>query len=192
MDKNVTLIQRVQKRVAELSIGPSTLRRQGSGEMPKEARKFLRELPLRALADMDSEQYMVWLNKHTDGLVQKFLKIEPKRNWGAAREAINIFLENAFYNRFLYAEYSLRKIERFLELPFDSNTVAGLRKDIDLYKIKQGVLPKWDTIIHLEPTDHEVFQDYATRVAEKKLKSIKHKSRIYLDLYYWRTNNNGT
>ncbi|OGO20102.1 MAG: hypothetical protein A2Z15_06545 [Chloroflexi bacterium RBG_16_50_11] len=183
MIEDQSFIVKVQKRVAEGSIGLSTLRGQGSG-IADTVRRFLIKIELSKLAKMDSKQFMTWLNQETKTLANRLPKVESKRNWGAARKSINIFLENAFYNRFLFNEYSLHKLESFLELPFDSNSVSGLKKDLD--KRKHRVLPKWDSIKYLKEEDHKECQNIANEVVKKKFISSKHKSRIYLDLYYWR------
>jgi hypothetical protein len=101
-------------------------------------------------------------------------------NWGAARKAINVFLENAFYDRFLTRKYKLERLEDFLELPPDSNVMRGLKEDgADLDACKR--LPRHISIRDLKPKDNEAIQKCAKEVAKRK--GI---ARIYLDLEYWR------
>lgn len=194
MDWEKDFIKNVQKRVANCSIGASILRGQGSG-LSKKARCFLiNELELGVLKNMDSRRFTVWLNNQTDALVEKFLTVPPKRNcWGAARKTLNVFLENAFYDKFLCKAYSLHRLESVLELPFDRNTKAGLTVDAPILlrkRIPEKILNKWKTIRDIEKNSHGEFEKYAAKIAPKKFKSSQHKSRIYLDLTYWRNSTN--
>jgi hypothetical protein len=168
-------IKDVQKRVANISIGASTLRNQGVSL--KKTVKFLRELKLAKLREMTKDQFSKWLDKKTESLMEEFkLTYGDKDNWGAARKAINIFLENAFYDRFLAKEYGLEKLEDILEIPLDSNVVKKLCGDSEQFKKFKNF-----TIIGLKPKDSEELQTLAKKRAESK-----RTSRIYLDLKYWR------
>jgi len=99
-----------------------------------------------------------------------------KRNWGGARKAMNLFLEAAFYDRFLAKTYDLQKLREFRELPLDSNAIKGLKKEVG-----KRNLPGWKGIKNLKPGDCQGFQEVA-----KKLAHEKEISRIFLDLYFWR------
>ncbi|MBU4076926.1 MAG: hypothetical protein KKI06_09510, partial [Euryarchaeota archaeon] len=157
-----------------ISIGASTLRGQGPPGFVRTAREFLIELNLR-IDNINEEQFKNWLDENTEKLMEKFPG--AKNNWGAARKAINVFLEEAFYNRFLAEEYNLHKLEEFLEIPLDNHVVTEL--------IKHGNrcnLPKWNSIKKLTLADNEIYQNCAREVANEK-----RTKRIYLDLEFWRS-----
>jgi hypothetical protein len=171
-DVNVKLIQ---KRVANISIGQSTLRNQGPQGTITIARRFLSKLDLRQFKNLSENQFERRINTFTSKLMKQFPKASRK-NWGAARKAINVFLEQAFYDRFLTKAYKLDKLENVLELPLDRDVTRGLREHAE-----QGNLPRWKGIKNLTPEDSQEFQEFAKRLAKKK--GI---SRIYLDLAFWR------
>ena len=175
-------IEKIQKRIANTCIGPSTLRNQGAkGVIPK-ARKYLStDLDLCKLKDINCDKdFIIWLNTETNKLKGE---LPPgAQNWGTARKALNVFLEEAFYNRFLTKYYSIDKIEAFLEIPLDTNTFDGLKNDKDSNKIDDFPKLKWKGIKYLSREESEPLQDYAL-----KLSKVKGISRIYLDLDYWRS-----
>ena len=111
--ENVDFSNLVQKRVANISIGPSTLRNQGKKDVAPTvttiAREFLGVLKLAELRYMKVDKFDEWLNDKTKDLEDRFKDVAPG-NWGAARKAINVFLENAFYDRLLSEEYNLQKL----------------------------------------------------------------------------------
>jgi hypothetical protein len=181
-------IDDVQRRVANISIGASTLRSQGVD--PEEAKNFLRKLNLNELREMPKKRFEGWLNKKTKSLVKEFKRNRGDQdNWGAARKVINIFLENAFYNRFLYEEYSLQKLEDMLEVPLDKNVREELKKDWERYLKEHKMnpdlhkLPRCKSIKGLCKEDSDEFQTCAYKVAKGE---PTYRYRIYLDLKYWR------
>jgi len=171
-------INDVHRRVANISIGASTMR--GQGVDLEKARKFLwLDLNLNELREMPKKRFERWLNKKTKSLVKEFKKTPgDQNNWGAARKAINIFLENAFYNRFLSEEYGLQKLEDMLEVPLDKSVMQGLRDDS-----KAKVIPKRQSIKRLDKRNSNKFQKLAREVAKSE---PNYRYRIYLDLKYWR------
>ena len=172
----IEFIQYVKIQTAELSIGPSTLRNQGKSGLIQKTREYLKQLALENYGLVDSqEEFCELLDKHTEDLIEnlkdKFL------NWGAARKAINIFLRNATYNRFLCQQYGLERIEEWLEVPIDKSVATGLINSSQL-----GVsLPKWRGIKWLTPQENDSFQQAAQALAD--LEGI---NKIYVDLFYWR------
>ena len=118
----------IQQRVANYSIGSSALRNQGALGMVEIARAFLANLNLTQFKNITERQFRIRLEKFTQQLKIQF-PIEARRNWGAARKSMNVFLENAFYNIFLNNEYNLHKLKEFLEVPLDSYVGKGLRRD---------------------------------------------------------------
>jgi len=164
-------IKQVQKRVVYISIGASTLRGQEPGTV-KTAREYLMELDLTKLKDLSGGEFTRWLDERTKELMGEL----EGHSWGVARKAINVFLENAFYNKFLSEQYNLDRLEAEYELPLDSNVAKGLKAG----KPSHVALPNWDSIKRLNATDSKSFQNCANNIAQQK-----QISRIYLDLYYW-------
>ena len=98
------------------------------------------------------------------------------RSWGRARKALNIFLRNVLYNRYLSGAYSLSSIEQYLEVPLDSYV------GIALAGVPEGSgLPKWSSVIGLTAEASEEYQTVARRVAKRK-----RTAPVHLDLYYFR------
>lgn len=168
----------VQKRVANVCIGNSTLRNQDSPGVVKVARRFLTDLKLMELRDMTGEQFKEWLDRQTDILRSRFPE-GAQDNWGAARKAINVFLEEAFYNRFLVEEYSLNRLAEFLELPLDSKVVRKIKEESQKFGIRFS-LDRWRGIKNLTAEQSARLQQCATALATKR--GIQ---RTCLDLWYW-------
>jgi hypothetical protein len=78
--------------------------------MVKQAREYLKELDLTALQNLGESKFAYWLDERTEELRRRFPE-GAKGNWGAARKAINLFLENVLYDRFLSKEYRLDALE---------------------------------------------------------------------------------
>ena len=175
MSNKMPAISDVQRRIANTSIGASTLRGQMPGSV-QIARQYLRTLDLRELGNLNESEFAHWLEDRTHELKEKL----PEPSWGVARKAINIFLENAFYDKFLSGQYKLDALEAALEIPLDSNVANGLSRDLEANGIRFP-LPKWDRIKTLSPQVSRKFQDCAQAIAH-----LKQTSRIYLDLEYWR------
>lgn len=142
------------------------------------ARKFLADLKLIELGDVTGEQYKEWLDRQTDILRSTFPE-GAQDNWGAARKAINVFLEEAFHNKFLVKEYGLNRLAEFLELPLDSKVVMKIKEESQKYGIRFD-LGRWRGIKNLTAEQSARFQQCAAALATKR--GIR---RIYLDLWYW-------
>lgn len=172
------LIEDIQRRVANIAIGVSTLRGQGPSGIIQKARGYLSSSDfLKELKEISSKEFCSFLDKHTEKLMKQF-PIGAQNNWGAARKAINVFLESAFYDRFLTKEYRLDRLEIYLELPLDSNVTKCLMKHFG-----KTILPRWNGIKKLKRKDSNLYQEYAEKLAKKK----GYKARIYLDLECWRS-----
>lgn len=164
-------------RIAEASIGASTLRGHPKGTI-KKVRDYLKTVKLEEFRCRTSEDFGEVLDKYTTALSKKIKAFDPKSEyWGSARKALNLFLGNAAYHSVLRKEYHLDPIEKFLEVPLD-NQVAN--KLISLAREKDG-LPKWKTIKGLTPENSKLYQDFADKYAKKK-----GCTRIQLDLIFWR------
>ncbi len=169
-------IKSIQKRVANASIGNSTLRNQGAKGVVSVARKYLSTIDISAF-NVDTEiKFKDVLDKHTNCLKQELPS--GAKNWGTARKALSVFLEEAFYNKFLSKAYHLNKIGKFLELPVDKYVYEGLQKyEAEVPGFPNGGLK---AIRKQDRKYIDEIQAYACLVARKK-----NISRIFLDLEFW-------
>jgi hypothetical protein len=172
---NSDFIKRVQNRVAEVAIGASTLRNQGSDDMVKRARDYLKGISLKDFVVSDEKKFRRVLNKHTNQLRRKF-PAKAQKNWGAARKSLNIFLRDAFYNRYLDSRYGLSRVEQWLEVPLDSFVAKGLRRDLPALS-----LTKWSSVKALLKPQSDAYQQ-----AAKVLADSQGIARVHLDLGYFR------
>lgn len=152
-------IKTVQKKVATSAIGPSALRNQGTGIL-KKAQMYCSEMNLSKYSSYSARKFELQLDKETEGMLDLFgLKRRP---WGTARKALNLFLRDALYNKYLSKEYKLDSVESFLEIPLDSAVTTGLKK-----RDKNKNLPRWYGLISLtkayitKPDAHVHSESYA-------------------------------
>ena len=165
----------MQHKVAVSAVGPSSLRGQGKGVLSA-TRTFLKKVSLVKIHKFDRKRFEIWLDRQTESL----LDILPIKNrpWGAARKAINLFLRDALYNRYLCRHYQISKIESMLEVPLDS-VIAKSLKQLG----QRGQLPSWPGLKRLTKPVSKQFQAFASEIAD--VKKIK---RIHIDMYLWLEN----
>ncbi len=163
----------MQQYIAVTTIGPSTLRNQGASGVIEATQRFLSKLPICTFAVKEERSFLAILDTTTDEL--KGTLPPGARQWGAARKALNLFLRDVCYNRFLSPRYSLTEIERWLEIPLDS-LVAGALKKHD----EKGTLPSWPGLKGLKPEVGLQFQRVARHWADAE--GI---SRVHLDMRIW-------
>lgn len=166
-----------RERLANIAIGPSALRNQGASGVIDAARKFLAGLDLTQFVVADEEQFLKVLDKQTEKLRTDFP--DGAKNWGAARKAINLFLAECCYHRFICQEYHLEKIEAFLETPLDSQVAKKLIKKA---KENDEKLPRWQGLKHLTQSESNDYQQFAYQYAKKEEKLP---ARFYLDVIIW-------
>src|SRR5262249_20686971 len=99
------------------------------------------------------------------------------RYWGRARKCLNIFLREASYNYLLRDTFRLGELDQLLETPLDSRVAKGLRDDAGAHR-----LPRWASIIALNPDDSAKYQAVAAQIAQTRYMTV----RANLDLWYWR------
>jgi len=172
----------IHRRVAQVAIGPSSLRNQGAPGVVDAARSYFEErirLDTFAKALPLERTYQRWLDRHTEGLMHHFPK--GARHWGAARKALNLFTRDVCYNTLLAGELGLpRSVASFnravhwLEVPLDKDVALGIRQ-------KARSLPKWPGIRHVTPEESVLYQRAALLRASKL-----GTARIQLDLVLWR------
>jgi hypothetical protein len=173
--KPTDFIETMQRRTGVTAVGPSALRGQGKGVL-KVTQAYLGTIDLSRIPKSNQEKYTAWLNEHTNALLEKL----PIRNrpWGAARKALNLFMRDTLYNRYLNDYYKIDKLNMWLEVPLDSAVVKGLKRNAG-----HGQLPQWPGLKNLKPNVSEIFQKYAIEQAKKK-----NISRVHLDVYLWMEN----
>jgi hypothetical protein len=165
--QNKQFILDLQRFTAISSVGVSALRRQGVGVIGR-IRKYLGSLDLTVTRSLKSqEEFSGWLDRKTEYLVQN-----KNVKWGAARKALNLFLRDCLYSKYLCAEYGLDHLERWLEMPLDSVTATQLKKDAG-----RGGLPIWQGLRKLKKKDSKQFQDHASQMA-----ATKKIARVHLDV----------
>ncbi|MCH7559635.1 MAG: hypothetical protein IIB56_19590 [Planctomycetes bacterium] len=168
-------ITTLQRKVAFTAVGPSALRGQGKGVL-RTSQDFLAQMSLTRVPKSSAKRYRLWLDRQTELL----LNILPIKNrpWGAARKAINLFLRDALYNKYLSKKFKLQSIETWLEVPLDRAVTKGLKLHSN-----RGELPRWPGLKNLKPNISEGFQVFASKQAI--LKGI---ARVHLDMYLWLDN----
>lgn len=174
---NETLLQKMQKHVAEVAISASTLRNLGVDGVVVRARLLLRELDLSRFAVSSQTAFEELLDFETQRIRRQ---LPPgARHWGAARKALNIFLRDVLNHVHLREHYRLGSIESWLEVPLDKQVASGLSEDYH-----GSTLPRWKGVKHLKPRDSTAYQKAAATVAADKKYRLP--ARVHLDLFYWR------
>lgn len=173
MDMTKNFLATMQHSVAVSAIGPSALRNQGESGVIDAARGFLAQLDLSSYMVKKKEEFDGLHNSTTEILVQALPK--KAQHWGAARKAINLFLRDILYNRYLAERYQFPMIEELLEIPLDSVVAKGLRKSCC-----RGELPSWPGLKYLSKEISFLYQTYAEKLANER--GI---ARVHLDMYLW-------
>ena len=173
--KTNDFITTLQRKVAFGAVGPSTLRGQGKGVL-RASQDFLARISLARIPKSSRKRFQLWLDRQTELLLNS-LPIK-NRPWGAARKAINLFLRDALYNKYLSRQFKLQSIETWLEVPLDSAVAKGLKLHSN-----RGELPRWPGLKNLKPKVSEDFQVFASK--QVYLKGI---ARVHLDMYLWLAN----
>jgi hypothetical protein len=200
---NRDMLKKLQKKIAENSIGASTAQKMGPSKTVDTARTYLTNLKLRAFAKPRREDFQRCLEDRTrrlqkrlhdnaKQLVKKKKRIpnngrvpaywdDRERYWGPARKFLNIFLRNVVYNRHLCEAYGLKHIEKWLEVPLDSQVGCGLRGEREA---GGEDLRRWRGVVRLTPKkdgEYRKSQRLALKVAKRK-----ETLRVHLDLLYFR------
>jgi hypothetical protein len=173
MKKDKAFYLDMQSYIAITTIGPSTLRNQGSKGVIKAAQKYVASIDIRIFRAKDEAAFLEVLDQETENLRRALP--EGAQNWGAARKALNLFLRDVCYNRFLCEIHGLAQAEDWMEIPLDSLISASLKR-----KSMRGQLPAWPGLNRLTPEVSSKFQAFARQVAmERRI------SRVHLDMRLW-------
>ena len=157
----------IQHLIARYSTG-GTFRGCQAGTTDR-AREYLETLDLSRFSTASEFLFAGILDKVTEELQAAM----PGHEWGFARKAVNIFLRDCFYNRYLHDRYELGSIESMLEIPLD-NIVA------EAIIASQIVIPRWRSITALDSRTSAAFQQAASNEAERR-----NCARIHLDAVWW-------
>ena len=160
-------------------IGPSTLRNQGASKVNEAAIEYLSSLNLKEFSVDKEADFLAQLDKHTEILRTKLPK--GAQNWGTARKALNLFLLQSFYDKYLSKKFDLDKIEYFLEVPLDKDVATSLQQ-ADKDKI---ILKKWKSIKSLTSDQSDTFQKVAALYASRWKPPM---AKAHLDMIFWRAN----
>ena len=189
MKTDFNFIEIMQQRVADGSIGPSTVRSMGPKKTAKTVQMYLRDPNLlRKFADAKSEaDFFKILDSNTDLLKSKLPggdKMRKKKQqkgkigewgerWGVARKCLNIFLYECINNRWLCEAYpGILILEPWLEVQLDSYVGCALHA--------AGAKSAWKNVIELTPQQSGEYQAFASAEAAKL-----QISRVHLDLKFY-------
>ena len=173
--KSDDFIDTLRRRIAVTAVGPSALRGQGKGVLSA-AQCYLSRINLSQLPSSSQKEFLRWLDVQTAALLRQ-LPVSEKP-WGAARKAINLFLRDLLYNRYLCQHFVMQRLEPWLEIPLDRTVATGLRREA-----AREQLPFWPGLKHLRPNVSKRFQDFASELAKRKCLD-----RVHLDVYLWLEN----
>lgn len=174
-------IKRMQRRIAQISVGASALRNQGAKGIIGICREYFENtIDLKEFSsNLKTGNHKLYLDKHTSQLLDKFP--ENGKSWGAARKGLNLFFRDVVYNLYLAnflnipVEKEANKIVlKDLEVPLDKDVATGLMS-------KFSDLPKWQSIRKLTQKESNIYQEKASEYA-KDLSVPK----VHLDLEFWR------
>lgn len=166
----------LQARTAMLAVGRSTVRNQGGPGILDACRKYLRALDLTEFQVDTEDAFRVVLEAHTQTLMQRF-PAKARKNWGAARKVMNIFLRDVVYNRPMCNRFRLSRLGPWLELPLDTVAYRGVCRDSG----RELKVTHWPRIKRLTPEFSDKVQQVARRVAK-----AARTHRVHLDVKYWR------
>jgi hypothetical protein len=173
MKKDKAFYLDMQTYIAITTVGPSALRNQGSKGVIKAAQKYLASMDIGVFRARDEAAFCKALDQETENLRRALPR--GAQNWGAARKALNLFLRDACYNRFLCERHGLAQAEDWMEIPLDSLIAASLKR-----KGTRGRLPHWPGLTGLTPDVSSKFQASAKQVA-----LAQGVSRVHLDMRLW-------
>jgi hypothetical protein len=166
-------------RVANIAIGSTTLRNQGSRGVNRAAREFLADVPFSALVHGNGDRFLKELDRQTVLLKKRLPR--KARHWGTARKALNVFLGEVYYHRVLCDHFGMEKVAEFLEVPLDEDVSRFLR---DKAQGSGKTLPRWPRIKRLSPQESKQYQEFAREYARSRGKGW---IRLHVDLEAWRT-----
>jgi len=161
-----------QSRIARGAVEASAVRGRGNAGVVTSARAFLRRVNLKAFSTSQPKKFTTALDRNTKALRARLP--HKARLWGVARKALNLFLRDCLYNKYLNEAYSLDRASRLLELPLDSFTGKALVEHA------RGTLARWSGVKHVTPETSAAFQLVASLEGERRKVD-----RVHLDGLWW-------
>lgn len=169
----VDLVSAIQRKVAVSAIPASAMRNQGAPGTVAAAREFLSAVRLRPFATKSASAFHSALDEATDRLCAALPR--DACSWGTSRKAMNLFLRDAFYNKFLHDAFKLDRAEPHFEVPLDGIVATGLAR------MKGGThLSPWRGVKHLCRETSDEYQAFAQSAAQRM--GIP---RVHLDTLLW-------
>lgn len=166
-------IASIRRYIAFGSVGASTVRGLRKKGVVAAARNALAQVRLEHFATNSDTRFRNSLDAETER-VRRALPNETQF-WGVARKVLNIFLRGSLYNTYLNAHYKLSPAERCFEIPLDSLSASGIRRET-LVRPR----PRWVGVKHVTPAINDVFQALAAEIA-----AARQTVRVHLDAVFW-------
>ncbi|MGH8321456.1 MAG: hypothetical protein ACRESI_05835 [Gammaproteobacteria bacterium] len=168
-------LQHYLTRVANIAISGSTVRNQGARGVVNACREFLQnEENIQNI--FNNNDFQNQLNITTTNLVMNLPN--GAQNFGTARKAINVFLEECYYHREISNYFGVANLANLLEVPLDQDVANFLNANNN-----NAQLPHWHGIIHLTPDVSNCYQEFAMGFAMGLGDGW---CRIHIDLLAWR------
>lgn len=170
---NQALLRAIQHHIAVASIPSSALRNQGTIGVTAAARQYLATVPLRSFSTGRHKSFTIELDRTTEEL-RGALPIGAQA-WGTARKAMNLFLRDCYYNKFLHESFGLGDAEAFYEIPLDGEVAKKL-----VTVVPKPRLSLWRGVKHLTRSQSVEYQEFA-----RVLAASKGVARVHLDAFLW-------
>jgi len=180
-------VNRIRKRVADISITTPVVRGIGFKRALAVARNFVAQLDLSELGAQGRHEqaFIDLLNKKTDELQLRLQEQRARQAkagstkaklWGSARKVLNVFLCEAYFNRALERSYNLRELADWLEVPLDSQVVTEIRR-----KAQEFGFEKPPSVRGVKWLDQETSATYQT-LAREVATAMLLPARIYFEV----------
>jgi len=168
------------RNMAETSVGASTVRGRAAGTV-QAVRDFLKTVDLKLVCQCTTDNDF---HSHLDKLTINLQNKLPGKECGIARKCLNIFLRGVFYDRYLYERFGLQHLEPWLEIPLDNHVANELSARSTKCGLEKPT--SFPGIIGVTPEINEEYQKLANQLLENDTECKEFKSRVHLDLLFWR------
>ena len=163
----------LQQKVVRDAITPSNLGFQYELTEMHDLINFAKKLDLSRFSTKDPEKFKQALDDATLSLSDTLAAED--NTWGTARTALNFFLKDALYNRYLSEVNDLFLSEHFFETPINDTSMEALSK-----QSSDSELPEWTGLPMFGKEQSDACQAYAADLAKEM--GI---SRVHLGLFLW-------
>jgi hypothetical protein len=153
-------INHIQEWVAKSTVGISTVRGQPAGTM-QVGIDFIKKINLSDFRQIPLEKFEKTLDSYTNGLADHL----TGKSWGISRKILNLFLIQAFHDKYLSEVFLLEPLKNWLELPIDGPTANRL---IESATSEDIILPEWSSLRYLDKDTNSMYQEYGQILAENK------------------------